>query len=77
MVKIRYLDGSGDSAKTCNLQEATEILEKEMKPESEGGRGMLVINEDERTIVTRATNGQLKPLKANSNIAVHRPVAGG
>jgi hypothetical protein len=68
MVKITYLNNKGDEPKVMALQEAIPVLEKEIDKKN------LVINEDERRIVTKATMGQLQE---ESNIAVYKPTGGG
>jgi len=70
-MKIVYMSRKGDEPKLVSLQEGKDIVAQEID------NGKLVVNmtrPDEKTIVTRATMGQLKE---ESTVGVFNPVAGG
>jgi hypothetical protein len=68
MVEIKYMSKKGDTPIHLPLALAKSTMTKEMDA------GKLVVNLDEKAVVTRATMGQLGE---NSRIGVFNPVAGG
>lgn len=68
MVEIKYMSRKGDTPLSMSLPQAKDTISKEM------ASGKLVVNMDEKAVVTRATMGQLNE---NSKIGVFNPVAGG
>jgi len=68
MVEIKYMSRKGDTPVTLALPQAKEVMAKEIDA------GKLVVNLDEKSIVRKATMGQLGE---NSRIGVFNPVAGG
>jgi hypothetical protein len=72
-MEIRYLPHKeGDKQQTVTLEQGKQIIETELKkPESQR---CLVLNQDERTIITKATMGVLTE---QSHVMMFRPLAGG
>lgn len=68
MVEIKYLTRKGDSSQIVTLERAKQIIEKEQEA------GNVAFNMDEKTIVTKATMGELTE---NSKVGIFPRLQGG